>query len=250
MAPITFPIRRIALAALIAAAPAGAPAQVDKVVPPGGQVGDPSAGHATGAAQVGDAGRRALSPDQIGATARRSGEDQIVTERRASQAGLPQVAREARTGGATPQIAPAARNATAPESAANRSDGRTTAIVRLGGSDACGPATAAAQTERCARIIENRAAEYSAARAPTLSPEQRLLLEQTEAEMRGVRGAAQRAARNIIDPNAVETQALAAITLAPAAEPTPAEQAATAEPSALDAIIQIITGVPTVPPNP
>lgn len=58
------------------------------------------------------------------------------------------------------------------------SQGRTSAVARVEGDDACDPArTEERDDARCARVIETRSAEFTPPEPTPLSPEQRLLVE-------------------------------------------------------------------------
>lgn len=218
----------------------------DAVVPPGGQVDAAPAESVVGAEQI-TAHRRADTTDQLSresAAAPTAAQVATVKEANAPQ---PQITRERRGTGGAPQLAQGPRSATAPASAATRADGRRADVVRLGGSDRCDP-QAGARNADCQRVIETRSAEYSAPRTPTLSPEQRLLLDQERSETRGVRAAARRVARNEVNPDALDTQALAAISLAQSAEP-PAKPADPAALAGSETLTQIIEAVQSLTPK-
>jgi len=230
----------LTLLALILAAQQ-VPPRTDVVTPPGGQVGR------TGAADVSlsqvTAARDATSVEQLPADPAAPRAVVQVAPEQARQGPQPQITRERRGAGGAPQLAHGGRSAAAPASPATRADGRRTEVVRVGGSDRCDP-QAGARDAGCQRVIETRSAEYGAPRAPTLSPEQRLLLDQERGEMRSVRAAAARVARNEVDPDALDTQALAAISLTRPAEATPPTAADTGLPSGTDAaLIQVIEAV-------
>ena len=61
-------------------------------------------------------------------------------------------------------------------------DSRPQASAPLAGSDSCDPQLDTEQRERCLRIIERRAAEFSAPEAPQLSAEQALLAQRGDTE--------------------------------------------------------------------
>ncbi|MBN2974440.1 hypothetical protein JW805_20845 [Roseomonas aeriglobus] len=76
-----------------------------------------------------------------------------------------------------------------------------------------------------------------------------MLLDQERAETRSVRAAAQRVAGHEIDPNALDTQALAAISLGAPVEPT---KPATPDPAAAatsDVVSQIVEAVQSMSPK-
>lgn len=232
----------IVLSLALALHPQDAP-QRDITDPPGGQVG--AAYTDVGAAQI-TATRRNDTVDQLPRTPdQRPAAVQLAPREIATP--QPQLTRERRGSAGSPQLGPATRSAAAPPSSATRADGRRTDVVRVGGRDRC--ASAETPDPRCATVIETRSAEFSAPRAPTLSPEQRLLLDQDRGEMRSVRAAAQRAARNDIDPNALDTQALAAISLGAPIEPTKPAPPDPATAATSDLVSQIVEAVQSMPPR-
>ncbi len=215
----------------------------DRVTPPGGQVG---AGYTDVDTTQITATRRTDTVDQLSRTTDQQPAAAQVAPREIA-APQPQLTREQRGSSGSPQLGPATRSAVAPSSSATRADGRRTEVVRVGGRDRC--ASADTPDPRCATVIETRSAEVSAPRAPVLSPEQRLLLDQERAETRSVRAAAQRVARNEIDPNALDTQALAAISLGAPVEPT---KPATPDPTSAatsDLVSQIVEAVQSMSPK-
>ncbi|MFD1789252.1 hypothetical protein ACFSC3_16980 [Sphingomonas floccifaciens] len=232
----------IVLSLALALHPQTAPRQ-DTVTPPGGQVG---AGYTDVDATQITATRRTDTVDQLSRTPdQRPAAVQVAPREIATP--QPQLTRERRGSSGSPQLGPATRSAAAPPSSATRADGRRTEVVRVGGRDRC--ASADTPDPRCAAVIETRAAEFSAPRAPVLSPEQRLLLDQDRGEARSVRAAAQRAARNDIDPNALDTQALAAISLATPPEPTPPPTTDPAAAATSDLVSQIVEAVQSMSPK-
>lgn len=232
----------IVLSLVLALSPQTAPRQ-DTVTPPGGQVG---AGYTDVDATQITATRRTDTVDQLPHTPDR-GSAAVQVAPRDIATPQPQLTRERRGSTGSPQLGPATRSAAAPPSSATRADGRRTDVVRVGGRDRC--ASADTPDPRCATVIETRSAEFSAPRAPTLSPEQRLLLDQDRGEMRSVRAAAQRAARNDIDPNALDTQALAAISLGAPTEPTKPAIPDPASAATSDLVSQIVEAVQSMPPR-
>lgn len=79
------------------------------------------------------------------------------------------------------QLAPVGeRVTTAAAPLSRREDGRPTGAERIAGTDRCDPQVGSAQVRaECRRILELRAAEFSATEAPRLSAEQELLARQT-----------------------------------------------------------------------
>lgn len=224
-------MRPLPLLATITALFAGASAVAqtrsgqDAVTPPGGQLNAERASAEDKAAQI-PADPRALAPIEQVAPNQQGRRTVQVTQpsARSLPLGAPQLVRGAPSAQAAPQLAPAGRSADAPETLTRRADGRQTAVVRVDGRDRCDPQAQGARDRACAAVIETRAAEFPGSRVPVLSPEQRLL-SQDPAEMRGVRNAAERVARNVIDPKAEDVQSIAAISLPtpqPAQDPVPA----------------------------
>ncbi len=241
-----------ALTALALTLAAGGAGQDDRrsnvTVPPGGQVDIVPLENSVSAAQVAPPRRtgRVEQPDRD--AARRSTAVQVAPTRGTAEA-QPQITREGPGASGSPQLARTAPSAAAPSSPATRADGRRTEIVRVGGSDRCDPQAASARDARCGDVIETRSAEFQSLRAPVLSPEQRLLLDQERGELRGVRAAAQRVARNDVDPGALDTQTLAAISLDRPAEPTPPGVPDPATSPAAEAIIRIIEAAQSMTPK-
>ncbi len=221
----------------------------DTVVPPGGQVDRVPIDGSVAAAQV-PATRRIGGDEQPDRDAAQRSTAAQVTPRRDSGGTHPQITRERPGSSGSPQLDRTAPSAAAPPSPATRADSRRTEIVRVGGSDRCDPQAASAGEARCSQVIETRSAEFQSVRAPTLSPEQRLLLDQERGELRGVRAAAQRVARNEVDPTAMDTQTLAAISLERPVEPTTPTSADPALSPAAEAIIRIIEAAQSMTPKP
>jgi hypothetical protein len=84
-------------------------------------------------------------------------------------------------GGAVAQL-PSVRDSRLPSGTAvsNPADSAPGSIVRIGGNDRCDPQLTQKFYAECLRILELRSNEFSAPEAPTLSAEQRLLVEQRQ----------------------------------------------------------------------
>lgn len=110
-------------------------------------------------------------------------------------------------------------------SVSSPNDSRPRASAPLVGSDSCDPQLDTEQLERCLRILELRAAEFSAPEAPRLSAEQALLAERGEDDERlASRSSTLRLRLAAGDPNAefASNQELASIYLDRArTEPSP-----------------------------
>ncbi len=76
------------------------------------------------------------------------------------------------------QIGPAEKATTLVRDISNRGESRPTAIQHIAGADRCDPQLERSRFEECQRILERRAAEFSAPQPPKLSAEERLLAEQ------------------------------------------------------------------------
>lgn len=138
------------------------------------------------------------------------------------------------------QLAPAPPSAAAPEPLSQPADGRDTATPVIAGRDRCDPAAPAPRGPACSRVIETRAADY-ARPAATLTPEQRLLVQQQTGEA-GPSADARRVAAN---PGDASDQAVASVVLRGPAPP-PREDDKPAGPAS--AVIDAIVGGATQPP--
>lgn len=153
----------------------------------------------------------------------------------------------------TAQLAPRDRSAEAAAALSSRGDSRPAATLRLEGRDRCDDA--AAGDLRCAAVIETRAASYDAPERPTLSPEQRLLVDQrVRVAPAGPLGAAQRLGSNDIDATAPGAQAIASVALAaPEREPDGARAGAAlgnVDPQTIDLIGALVEGLGVTPGTP
>jgi hypothetical protein len=169
----------------------------------------------------------------------RTGSTEQVGARVPSGEPTRQVNREPARSSMTAQASKEERSARGVAPLSQRSEGRETAIVRVGGSDRCDPQAPGATSGSCSRVIERRSADFARPVAPVLSPEQRLLVGQERSEPATVREAVRKVGRNVVDADATETQALAAVaTPAPEASVTAPEAAPSS--AAIDAIVQVI----------
>lgn len=232
-----------AAVALLLAAPAhGGAAQrrqgPDAAIPPGGQVDhSPRAGRSQAVDQVSRrSDRAATSTEPTTRAASRPAVTQVAAPAaaRVPASQITSVRRDAR--GAA-QLSRGPATAAAPEALSNPAQGRRQSLERLGGRDRCDPQTTADPADRCARVIETRSGEFVRADPLVLSPEQRLLVDQRLREApSGAQSAVQRVGKNEVDPSALDTQGLAALTLqsqgeapvAPEAEPSTTQAAAAA----------------------
>lgn len=107
-----------------------------------------------------------------------------------------QINPEGRSAPATDQLSRIGKTAQAPQPLSAPSEGRKSTVERVAGEDRCDPAAPKQPRSKCAKVIENRSAEFARPDPRTLSPEQRLLLEQEvrEAGLDPVTGARRLAA--------------------------------------------------------
>lgn len=143
------------------------------------------------------------------------------------------------------QLSKGPRSAQGSAALSSRADGRTSAVERVSGSDRCDPAARRGRSEKCAAVIESRSAEFARREAPTLSPEQRIIVDQQLRDrLPGVGEAARRLAASGDDAQSMEAQSVASVVLAP---PPPGPEAGlpkddpTATPQ-MQAIINAIVG--------
>lgn len=116
------------------------------------------------------------------------------------------------------QLSPATPSAQPPAPLSSRSDGRPPPAERIAGADRCDPQEGSESREaRCAEIIEKRASAFKGSEAPELSPEQKLLLEQSELERKSYEAAARRLATTGDDAETLESQGVAFVVLRPPA---------------------------------
>ncbi|MET0374755.1 MAG: hypothetical protein ABW128_10920, partial [Rhizorhabdus sp.] len=150
------------------------------------------------------------------------------------------------------QLAPPGRTVAPSPALSQRADSAPGSTVKLIGADRCDPQSPDARDlARCRRIIELRAAEFSAAEAPMLSAEQSLLIEQQarERKLSVSRDSSARMARIAEDPNERTNQELAAVVLgSPAGDSLPRPDAdPTSEASALAEVLQAIANGSALP---
>ena len=191
------PSLSLVVALLIFAAPSAAAAQTmgTAVV----QIGSPQPfgiDQVAGRAPNGDATSQVASVAESAAPAR-----QLTTERGA--------------GPGAAQLSRGPRSAQASSPLSTRADGRTSAVERVAGADRCDPAAARpARADKCTAVIENRAAEFARSDAPSLSPEQRIIVNQQLRERVGMSEAARRLAASGRDADSIEAQGVASVVLA------------------------------------
>lgn len=138
----------------------------------------------------------------------------------------PQLTREQRGAAGSAQLSPGPRSvAPSPQLAIGKPsaqgsaplssvrDGRTAAVQRVEGEDRCDPETGKIDKAECKRVIENRASEFRRREAPTLSPEERILVADQALERLGVEAATRRLALTGEDDSSIEAQGVAAIVL-------------------------------------
>ena len=138
------------------------------------------------------------------------------TEPRSTGA-APQITRE-RASARSPgqQLYTGGRTAQPSDPLSRPSEGRTGAVARVEGKDRCDPAheEAAGRSAACAAVIETRSAEFTGPEPATLSPEQRLLVDQRLREGAvTTRTAAKRLAENGEDSESMQSQSVASVVL-------------------------------------
>lgn len=156
---------------------------------------------------------------------------------------LPQLANPRDARAPTAQLAPKSATAAPPPALSQPSQGRDTAATALEGTDRCSEAEQARKTEVCARVIETRSAEFPIPNHEPLSPEQRLLANQTPLETAS--GDINSAARRLSSGREDDTlAALAVANLALSgpvvADPKKPEETKVQAPSAIDAVVAAI----------
>jgi hypothetical protein len=116
------------------------------------------------------------------------------------------------------QLSNAKPSAQPPAPLSSRSDGRPNPTERLAGNDRCDPQDGTESRDaKCAQIIEKRASAFKGSEAPQLSPEEKILLEQSELERKSYEAAARRLATSGDDSDSLETQGVAFVVLRPPA---------------------------------
>lgn len=235
-----------AFAALLLPAQASAQREAGAV----DQIGPPSTSR--GVEQIGVGTRELLAPPPAAREATAPGQLSGEAGRVAPQ---PQLTTEARSTPSAPQLYRGGRTALPSDPLSRPSEGRTGAVERVAGRDRCDPAEGSeAQRAACLRVIETRSAEFDRPVPPTLSAEQRLLVEQRAREARmSDRGAARRLADEA-DADTAATQGIASFVLRPAERRVedPAEGAGISEAEAAAIVNAIQNGnlpapVPTGP---
>lgn len=189
--------------------------------------------------QIGAAEGIAAPVQQIGARSREVGTPPPSEPR--ETAPLPQLTAPAESGQAAPQLTGTGQSGRQPtqlytggrtaqpsEPLSRPSQGRTGAVARVEGDDRCDPAADARRVKACERVIETRSAEFVRPDPTTLSPEQRLLIDQRLREAPATaRSGARRLASSGDDAESEETQAVASLVLRappPPREDVPAEE--------------------------
>lgn len=134
---------------------------------------------------------------------------------------------------------------------ANPRDRVPGAVQRIGGQDRCDPQLEQAALAECLRILELRAAEFSAPGPAVLSPEQRLLGELRDTDDRLARSSAAMRLRYAItaepDADLESNQELAAVYLGTPDAPTQPVPAETDQTASLVELLQNL-GIQNLPP--
>lgn len=165
-----------------------------------------------------------------------------------SASSSPQLTVERGAGPTAQQLTRGAPSAQSSDPLSWPQEGRTTAVERVAGSDRCDPATRGTKAAKCAQVIETRAADFKRVEPASLSPEQRIIMEQQLREQpRGWRGAARRLAANGDDAQSMGAQGVASLVLgAPAAEAKGDKPKD--DPAAIEQLQAIVNGILNQPP--
>jgi hypothetical protein len=160
----------------------------------------------------------------------------------------PQLTVEGRAVRAPAQLYEGGRTAQPSEALSMPSEGRTGHVTPVHGKDRCDRDSGDEHKRAaCARVIETRSAEFARPGAATLSPEQRLLVEQ-RARDSGNFGAVRRLATTGLAAGSVEEQGVASYAINTAPTPTkeaPKEDSISAESAAIiNAIVGAAAGAP------
>lgn len=164
---------------------------------------------------------------------------------------LDQLSREGPTAEPVNQLAREDADPGPAPSAAQRAQGRVTAVTRPDGPDRCDPQSPRASSEVCTRVIEARAGEFTSPDFQPLSAEQRLL--EMERQQRRAANDPASAARRLANGEFDESNAALAVASMTLRAPEEDERTPepTAEASAIDAIVAgittLITGAPPTP---
>lgn len=150
----------------------------------------------------GDAAARPL-PQIPGPGENRDGVRQLTRERAGASAGA--------------QVSRGAKSARASDPLSTPAQGRTGAVARVEGEDRCAPDRAGTRPPVCDRPIETRAADFARPRAPVLSAEQQLIVDQRLREAGLVDRVAngRRMDPNGLDPDTLASQEIASVVLDP-----------------------------------
>jgi hypothetical protein len=200
--------------------------------------------------QVSD-GSMALIVPLIAATPRNVSSAQVASDVPEASNAL-QLTRKHASGRTPAQVSLGRRSAEPAPPLSRPSDGRSAAIERVSGDDRCDSSRRQEPTAACAAVIEDRAAEYARREAPTLSPEQRILIEQRRPSgPNDVKAEARRLSATGTGSELPELQGIASIVLRSGtggAEPAPTDRAGAAR---TDAIVKAVLeqgGVNAPPP--
>lgn len=161
-----------------------------------------------------------------------------------------QVTPERRSAPPPDQLSTGGKTAQPPQPLSRPAEGRQAAVERVEGADRCDPAEPMRPRSRCAKVIENRSAEFARPDPNALSPEQRLLLEQeVKEEALNTDDGARRLATTGEADESLVAMGVAAVVLR-SNEEAPAK--APADENAIKAadIVGAIIGQPLTPPPP
>lgn len=166
-----------------------------------------------------------------------------IGEAKHGHSSVPQVTQAKDGREITPQLAPNTPSAAPPPPLSQPGQGRDTRAVALKGKDLCSDEKTAKETEVCARVIETRSAEFPVPDHEPLSPEERLLADQTmlEGQTTDINMAARRLSNGRNDDTLADL-AVASLTLSRpvVVETQKQEEAKAPAPSVLDALVDAI----------
>lgn len=142
---------------------------------------------------------------------------QLAHSGRSATPPVAQLATDTKTASAVPQIYRGERTAAASAPLSSSVEGKPQPVARLSGHDACDPARGdSAKNAECSNAIETRSDEFAREAPTTLTPEQKLLIDQRQLEgINDPAAAVRRIGRNEVDANDSASQGVASLILPP-----------------------------------
>lgn len=213
-----------------------------------------------GAAAISSPSTQQLSPSRLDGGPSTQAVGQLATDparaRNSVRSAPAQLTREGREVRSVDQLYRGGRSAQGAEPLSRPSDGRTGAVARVGGSDRCDRAqTDPAVIRACASAIETRPGEFAKPQAVSLSPEQRLLVDQPSPDGQDTNRTASRRLAGEGQAETLEEQSVASVALRqgnPVGRPTAPDAASLPVLSAeAQAFVNALVGsFATPPPRP